>query len=77
MEILLWQTPPTERPRQGLEGKYLGVGNESWGCGGNMRPEYYSDLFRRYSVYCRNYDGNQLYKIASGASDYDITGLRY
>ena len=51
--------------------KFLGVGNESWGCGGNMRPEYYSDLFRRYSTYCRNYDGNQLYKIASGASDYD------
>ncbi len=51
--------------------KYLGVGNESWGCGGNMRPEYYSDLFRRYQCYCRNYDGNQLYKIASGASDYD------
>ena len=51
--------------------KYLGVGNESWGCGGNMRPEYYSDLYRRYSVYCRNYDGNRLYKIASGASDYD------
>ena len=51
--------------------KYLGVGNESWGCGGNMRPEYYSDLYRRYSTYCRNYDGNKLYKIASGASDYD------
>ncbi len=51
--------------------KFLGVGNESWGCGGNMRPEYYADLFRRYSVYCRNYDGNRLYKIASGASDYD------
>ena len=51
--------------------KYLGVGNESWGCGGNMRPEYYSDLYRRYAVYCRNYDGNKLYKIASGASDYD------
>ena len=51
--------------------KYLGVGNESWGCGGNMRPEYYSDLYRRYSTYCRNYDGNRLYKIASGASDYD------
>ncbi|NPD93037.1 alpha-N-arabinofuranosidase [Xylanibacter muris] len=51
--------------------KFLGVGNESWGCGGNMRPEYYSDLYRRYSVYCRNYDGNRLYKIASGASDYD------
>ncbi len=51
--------------------KFLGVGNESWGCGGNMRPEYYADLYRRYSTYCRNYDGNHLYKIASGASDYD------
>lgn len=51
--------------------RYLGVGNESWGCGGNMRPEYYADLYRRYSVYCRNYDDHRLYKIASGASDYD------
>lgn len=51
--------------------KFLGIGNESWGCGGNMRPEYYSDVYRRYALYCRNYDGNQLYKIASGASDYD------
>ena len=51
--------------------KYLGVGNESWGCGGSMRPEYYADLYRRYSTYCRNYDGNKLYKVASGASDYD------
>ncbi len=51
--------------------KFLGVGNESWGCGGSMRPEYYADLYRRYSTYCRNYDGNRLYKIASGASDYD------
>ena len=56
--------------------KYLGVGNESWGCGGSMRPEYYSDLYRRYSTYCRNYDGNQLYKIASGASDYDYNWTR-
>ncbi|MBP3356669.1 MAG: alpha-N-arabinofuranosidase [Rikenellaceae bacterium] len=51
--------------------KFLGVGNESWGCGGSMRPEYYSDLYRRYQTYCRNYDGNRLFKIASGASDYD------
>ena len=56
--------------------KFLGVGNESWGCGGNMRPEYYADLYRRYSTYCRNYDGNQLYKIASGASDYDYDWTR-
>lgn len=52
--------------------KYIGVGNESWGCGGNMRPEYYSDLFRRYSTYCCDYSGNHLFKIASGASDYDF-----
>lgn len=51
--------------------KYLGVGNESWGCGGSMRAEYYADLYRRYATYCRNYDSNRLYKIASGASDYD------
>ncbi len=51
--------------------KFLGVGNESWGCGGDMLPEYYADLYRRYAVYCRNFDGNQLFKIASGASDYD------
>lgn len=51
--------------------KYLGVGNESWGCGGDMHPEYYADLYRRYAVYCRNFDNNKLFKIASGASDYD------
>ncbi len=52
--------------------KYIGIGNEAWGCGGNMRPEYYSDIFRRYQTYCRNFDQDKpLYKIASGASDYD------
>ncbi len=51
--------------------KYLGVGNESWGCGGNMVPEYYSHLYNRYQTYCRDYSGNRLYKVASGASDYD------
>jgi alpha-N-arabinofuranosidase len=56
--------------------KFLGVGNESWGCGGSMRPEYYADLYRRYSTYCRNYDGNNLFKIASGASDYDYNWTR-
>lgn len=51
--------------------KYLGIGNESWGCGGDMLAPYYADLYRRYGVYCRNYNGNNLFKIASGASDYD------
>ena len=51
--------------------KYFGVGNECWGCGGNMRPEYYVDEYRRFATYCRDYSGNRLYKVASGASDYD------
>ena len=51
--------------------KYFGIGNEAWGCGGNMTPEYYSDVYRRYNTYLRNQPGNQLYRIASGASDYN------
>lgn len=46
--------------------KFWGLGNETWGCGGNMRPEYYADLMRQYSTYCRNYGDNKLYRIASG-----------
>ncbi len=55
--------------------KYWGVGNESWGCGGNMRPEYYADEFRRYQTYCRNYGANRLYRIACGPNggDYNWT----
>ncbi len=49
--------------------KFWGVGNESWGCGGNMRPEFYADQFRRYATYCRSLGGNKLYKIACGAND--------
>lgn len=33
---------------------YWGVGNENWGGGGNMRPEYYADEFRRYATVMRN-----------------------
>ena len=51
--------------------KFWGVGNESWGCGGNMRPEYYSDVYRRYQGFCRQYGNNKLYKIACGPSDAD------
>jgi alpha-N-arabinofuranosidase len=63
------------RKNNGREGpwpvRFWGVGNENWGCGGNMRPEYYADEFRRYATYCRNYGANKLYKIACGASDFD------
>ena len=47
--------------------KYFGVGNESWGCGGNMDPEYYGDLFKRYNTYVRDYDSNyHINRIACG-----------
>jgi len=46
--------------------KYFGVGNENWGCGGSMRPEYYADLYRKYQTYVRNYGDNKIYKIACG-----------
>ena len=51
--------------------KYWGVGNENWGCGGNMRPEFYADQYRRYATYVRNYGDNKIYKIACGASDFN------
>lgn len=35
--------------------RFLGIGNESWGCGGNMRPEYYTDELKRYARFARNY----------------------
>jgi alpha-N-arabinofuranosidase len=55
--------------------KFFGVGNENWGCGGDMFADYYADTYRRYAVYCRNYGDNRLYKIAGGpnAADYEWT----
>ncbi len=51
--------------------KYLGIGNEAWGCGGNMTPEFYSNLCRQYGTYI-NAAAPRVLKIASGASDYDF-----
>ncbi len=48
---------------------YFAVGNENWGCGGNMTPEFYADNFRRYNTFIKNYGGNKIYRIACGASD--------
>ncbi len=55
---------------------FFGVGNENWGCGGNMRPEYYGDLYRRFQTYIRNYGAvKPLKKICCGANadDYHWT----
>ena len=48
--------------------KFWGVGNENWGCGGNMTPEYYVTQFRQYSSFAKNYPGTVLRKVACGAS---------
>lgn len=48
---------------------YWAIGNESWGCGGNMRAEYYSDLARRFGTYMRDYGSHKVFKIACGPSD--------
>ncbi len=55
--------------------KYLGIGNESWGCGGNMTPEFYAGVYKQYANFCKNCSGNELYRIACGpsASDYNWT----
>lgn len=56
--------------------KYFGVGNESWGCGGCMDPEYYGSLFRRYNTYCRDYNKDKhIIRVACGpnVADYNWT----
>lgn len=52
--------------------KYFGVGNENWGCGGSMTAEYYSDLYKRYQTYVRNYPGSKITKVACGPGGEDF-----
>ena len=51
--------------------KYWNIGNESWGCGGNMTPEIYFDNMVQYSTFMRNYPGKRLYKIIVGPGGSD------
>lgn len=57
-----------ERP---FDLKYFGIGNENWGCGGRMRPEYYADLYRRYQNHAKSFGPEPLYKIACGPKNDD------
>jgi alpha-N-arabinofuranosidase len=50
---------------------FWGVGNESWGCGGNMTPTFYADQFKRYASFAKNYHGAALKKIACGPNSDD------
>lgn len=56
---------------------FFGVGNENWGCGGNMNPEFYGNMYRRYQTFVRDYDGNKkIRKIACGAVRMIMSGRR-
>jgi alpha-N-arabinofuranosidase len=47
---------------------YFGVGNETWGCGGNMRPEYFADLYRQFATFIKAPRDNRPIEVASGAN---------
>ncbi|SFC85347.1 alpha-N-arabinofuranosidase [Spirosoma endophyticum] len=52
--------------------RFWGVGNEAWGCGGNMKPDYYANIYRQYSTFMNSQVGTEkIFRIASGASDDD------
>ena len=51
--------------------KYWGVGNENWGCGGNMTAEFYADQYKRFASYCKKYPNARLRKVVSGANSGD------
>jgi alpha-N-arabinofuranosidase len=46
--------------------RYWGVGNESWGCGGNMTPEYHADLYKRFATFLHRYGETGPFRIAAG-----------
>lgn len=52
---------------------YFGIGNENWGCGGNMTPEYYSDVYKNFQTYVHNYSGNKIVKVACGPGGGDTS----
>jgi len=52
--------------------KYFAIGNENWGCGGNMTDEFYTNVMRQFSTYLNNYGENRLYRVACGPSDFNF-----
>lgn len=68
------QSPQAEVRRQngrenGWPLKYWGVGNENYGCGGQMTAQQYAWEYRKFQGYCRHFGGGKLYKIACGYDD--------
>ena len=55
---------------------YWGVGNESWGCGGDMTPEEYATEFRKFTAWVPTYQTTQLKYIATGPNGADVGWTR-
>ncbi|MES2890658.1 MAG: alpha-L-arabinofuranosidase C-terminal domain-containing protein [Bacteroidota bacterium] len=52
--------------------KFWGVGNEAWGCGGNMTPEYYTGEYRKYATFMADWSNtDKIFRVASGANSTD------
>ena len=49
--------------------RFVGIGNETWGCGGNMRADYAADINRRYATFANTPRDMGSLKIASGSHD--------
>ena len=86
MEWVEYMTSDADSPMANLRRKngrdkpwkvhYLAIGNESWGCGGNMTPQFYADNYRRYNTFVKNYDrADPINRIACGpnAENYEWT----
>ncbi|MFL6628020.1 MAG: alpha-N-arabinofuranosidase [Vitreoscilla sp.] len=52
---------------------FFGIGNELWGCGGNMKPDYYANLYSNYEHFLRVPEKSRPKMIASGGSGFDTT----
>ena len=48
--------------------RFWGIGNESWGCGGNMKADYYANLYRQFATYLGDFNGSKLFRLPSTAS---------
>ncbi len=52
--------------------KFWGVGNEAWGCGGNMTAEYYAGEYRKYATFMSDWENTGgITRIASGSNSED------
>ncbi len=56
---------------------YFAVGNEAWGCGGNMTPEYYTNLYNQYASFLKTPENNRPKLIASGGTGDDTRWSDY